>query len=57
MRQEQERVLKQIVTLDPDLVVITPPCGPWNCLQAANDQDVCHVETFDVVSSGSSAVW
>ena len=40
MHQEQERVLKQIVTLDPDLVVITPPCGPWSCLQAINDQDV-----------------
>ena len=38
--EEQRRVLDQIDSLEPDLLVITPPCGPWSCMQAINDQDV-----------------
>eukprot|EP00438_Fugacium_kawagutii_P006229 Skav208378 [mRNA] locus=scaffold3508:51885:54965:+ [translate_table: standard] len=38
--QEQQRILEQIDELEPDLLVLTPPCGSWSCLQAINDQDV-----------------
>ena len=40
LKTEQDLVLRQLDALDPDLVVITPPCGPWSSLQAINDQAV-----------------
>lgn len=37
---EQDRVLKQIDELSPDLVLLMPPCGPWSCMQSINDPAV-----------------
>ena len=39
-KAEQDLVLKQLESLDPDLVIVTPPCGPWSSLQAINDPEV-----------------
>ena len=43
MKENRERLKKRIEILEPDLVVITPPCGPW-CLWQNQAPDFEKVE-------------